>query len=126
MVAKTDGEFVTGRQYPRMVLVQPTFHENIMRLSAPGMIDVEIDVQRLKNIPTITTRVWQQSVRTVDCGEEVARWFSRYLLAEDFGLRLMYYPHDSATRDVKEANKPFSTMLNEDTVRLLDSFQNHN
>lgn len=121
MVVNTDGEFVTGRQYPTMVLVQPTFHENIMRLSAPGMIDVEIDVQRLKNIPPITTRVWNQPVQTVDCGEEVARWFSRYLLAEDFGLRLMYYPHDSATRDVKDSNKSFSTMLNEDTGALHDA-----
>lgn len=121
MVVRTDGDFVTGRQFPTMVLVQPTFHDNFMKLSAPGMIDVEIDVERLKKLSPITTRVWNQPVKTIDCGEEVARWFSRFLLAEDFGLRLMYYPHDSATRDVKDSNKKFRTMLDEDTGALHDA-----
>ncbi|XP_055914815.1 mitochondrial amidoxime reducing component 2-like [Eupeodes corollae] len=121
MVVRTDGEFITGRQHPKMVLVQPSFQGNIMKLSAPGMIDVEVDVERLKKLSPITTRVWDQPVKTVDCGEEVARWFSRYILAEDFGLRLMYYPHDEATRDVKPVNKMYSSMLKEDTGALHDA-----
>lgn len=121
MVVRTDGDFVSAREFPTMVLVQPTFHEHIMKLSAPGMIDVEVDVERLKKLSPVTTRVWNQPVKTVDCGEEVARWFSRFLLAEDFGLRLMYYPHDLATRDVKPANKMFNTMLAEDTGAFHDA-----
>ncbi|XP_055845835.1 mitochondrial amidoxime reducing component 2-like [Episyrphus balteatus] len=121
MLVGTNGDFVTARQYPKLVLVQPSFHDNFMKLSAPGMIDVKIDIDRLKKLSPITTRVWGQPVKTVDCGEEVARWFSRYILAEDFGLRLMYYPLDYSTREVKGSLKKFSTMLKEDTGALHDA-----
>ena len=34
--------------------------------------------------------MWGSPTEGVDCGDEVARWLSRYLLNEDEGLRMLY------------------------------------
>jgi hypothetical protein len=34
---------------------------------------------------------WSEEVQTLDCGEEAAAWFSRYILGKDTGARLGYY-----------------------------------
>ena len=123
MVVKTDGCFITARQYPKMVKIQPHFEEEndevFMKLSAPGMMDIKVDMKRLAETPVGQASVWSQQVKSIDCGEEVARWFSRYILSEDFGLRLMYYPMDYPTRDVRPKNRVFRTAIADDTVRIV-------
>ncbi|XP_055530194.1 mitochondrial amidoxime-reducing component 1 isoform X2 [Wyeomyia smithii] len=123
MVIQTDGTFITGRAYPRMVLVQPKFDEayETMTLSAPGMLDISIDVRRLFAIESVSASVWGQTVATVDCGEDVARWLSRFLLSEDFGLRLVFYPHEVSYREVRGKNKIFPHLTARDSGALHDA-----
>ncbi|XP_052900631.1 mitochondrial amidoxime reducing component 2-like [Anopheles moucheti] len=99
MVTNADGKFVTARMKPKLVLVQPRFDERYetMFLTAPGMPELRVDVRTLAAGPseggeTIRSTVWGEQVPTVDCGNEVARWFSRYLLDKEDGYRLRYYP----------------------------------
>lgn len=121
MVVTTDGEFVTARAYPTMVQIMPVIKGDVMTLSAPGMINIEIDITRLYTVPSIKASVWSQEVEVIDAGEEAAQWFSRFILKEDFGLRLVFYPHDYPTRGVREKNQIFKTMIPDDSGALHDA-----
>jgi hypothetical protein len=43
-------------------------------------------------------------VQTLDCGEEAATWFSKYILGKDTGARLGYYVQENPTfrRDISK------------------------
>ncbi|XP_053677918.1 mitochondrial amidoxime reducing component 2-like isoform X1 [Anopheles nili] len=104
MVTNPDGKFVTARMKPKMVLVQPRFDERFetMFLTAPGMPELRVDIRALMKpggeLEAGRSTVWGETVPTVDCGQEAARWFSRYLLDKDDGYRLRYYPLDYTSR----------------------------
>jgi len=89
--------------------------DSALVLSAPGMISISVDLAQLGG-KTFRTAVWGQAVLACDCGEEVARWLSRFLLQEDTGLRLVYYPLDRPTRDVRTKIKAFPLAEQTDTV----------
>ncbi|XP_050085129.1 mitochondrial amidoxime-reducing component 1-like isoform X1 [Anopheles aquasalis] len=125
VVNSGDGRFITGRSHPTLVLVQPSFDEpghERMRLSAPGMLDVEVEVRRLLEVGQHeSASVWDQPVTAIDCGEEVARWLSRFLLQEDTGLRLVLYPYDRPTRPVRPKNRIHRMLTARDSGALHDA-----
>lgn len=122
MVVRTDsGEFITARAYPALVQIMPVVKGNIMTLSAPGMINIDIDLKHLQKIPPNKASVWSQEVEVIDAGEEVAQWFSRYILKDDFGLRLVFYHKCTPTREVRPKNAIFETAIPEDTGALHDA-----
>lgn len=121
MVVRIDGEFVTGRAYPKLTQVVPQVEGDTMTLSAAGMMTLTVDIARLLTIDPIKANVWGQIVDAVDAGEEAARWFSRFLLQDDFGLRLVFYPSSVPTREVREKNKIFNTTIPGDTGALHDA-----
>ncbi|XP_058064323.1 mitochondrial amidoxime-reducing component 1-like [Anopheles bellator] len=112
VVTTEEGKFVTARMKPKMVLVVPRFDDRCetMFLTAPGMPELRIDVRQWASGESGGSSnkqddqtpkeciVWGEPVTVVDCGEEVARWFSRYLVDRDTGYRLRYYPHEHAQR----------------------------
>ncbi|KAK9297085.1 hypothetical protein QLX08_009100 [Tetragonisca angustula] len=106
MVIDLNGHFVTGRQWPKMVQVMPSVSGSILTLSAPGMMSMSIDLSRIKG-KGFRVAVWGQPVSASDCGEEAARWLSRFILQEDTGFRLVYYPLQYPTREVRSKNKIF-------------------
>ncbi|KOX70923.1 MOSC domain-containing protein 2, mitochondrial [Melipona quadrifasciata] len=106
MVIDLNGHFVTGRQWPKMVQVIPSVSGSILTLSAPGMMSMSIDLSRIKG-KGFRVAVWGQPVAASDCGEEAARWLSRFILQEDTGFRLVYYPLQHPTREVRSKNKMF-------------------
>lgn len=118
MVVSTERQFVSARTYPKMLEIQPHIEDDKMILSAPGMIDIEIYFPRLYATSPIIASVWSEPVKAIDCGEEVAKWFSRFINAEDTGFRLVFYPGKKPTRDCV-GRKPKSTDLtNYDAVYL--------
>lgn len=121
IVRTSNGEFITARAYPTLVQVMPVVKGEVMTLSAPGMRNIEIDIKRLKTIPPNKASVWSQEVDVIDAGEEVAQWFSRYILKEDFGLRLVFYHQTIPTRDVRPKNTTFETTIPDDTGALHDA-----
>lgn len=102
------------RYYTKYFQISPSISGSVLTLKAPGMMPESVDLAILKN--KYRAAVWGQIVPVCDCGEEVARWLSRFLLQEDRGLRLVYYPLDKPTRDVRDSNKPFPLMEPKDTV----------
>ncbi|CAK9825905.1 Mitochondrial amidoxime-reducing component 1 [Anthophora retusa] len=108
MVIDLNGHFVTARQWPKMVQVIPSISGTVLTLSAPGMMSMSIDLSKIKG-KGFRVAVWGQAVAACDCGEEPAKWLSRFLLQEDTGFRLVYYPLDSPSREVRTKNRPFFT-----------------
>lgn len=100
MVTNLDGKMVSARQKPKMVLIRPQFDDEYerMTLSAPGMDDLTIGIKRLFELQPINGVVWGETVPTIDCGDDVAIWLSRYLLGKDEGYRLRFYPLDKTSR----------------------------
>lgn len=121
MIVDKDGEFVTARAYPKLVKVVPKIEGDTLILSAPGMIVLSVDIARLLKAKPSQAKVWSQTVDAVDAGEEAARWFCRYLLQDDFGLRLVFYPSSFPTRDLRDVNKKFTTTIPSDTGALHDA-----
>ena len=109
MVVDLNGDFITGRSHPKLVQVNPRIEGERLSVSAPGMMTLDVDIERLQGLEPIKVIVWGQIVDAVDAGEESARWFSRYLLQEDFGYRLMYYPSSIPTRESHGKNGFFGT-----------------
>ena len=121
MVVDTNMEFVTARKYPNLVQIKPDLNDDIMKLSAPNMQDIEISFEVLNQKNTSDAKVWDQPVKIIDAGDEVAQWFSRFILQEDVGLRLVFYPSYVPTRDVRPKNKIFETAFKKDTGALHDA-----
>lgn len=121
MVVETNGEFVTGRKHPKLVQVMPKNQDDLVTLSAPGMPDIQFNMEELLFKDSSKAVVWGEKVEVKDVGEAVAKWFSRFILEEDFGLRLVYYPSTVPTRDVRPKNKIFETAKREDTGALHDA-----
>ena len=94
--------------------VMPSVSGSILTLSAPGMMSMSIDLSRIKG-KGFRVAVWGQPVSASDCGEEAARWLSRFILQEDTGFRLVYYPLQYPTREVRSKNKIFLVTA-DDTV----------
>ncbi|XP_039436760.1 mitochondrial amidoxime reducing component 2-like [Culex pipiens pallens] len=121
MVTNEDGKFVTARQKPKMVLIRPQFDASFARmtLSAPGMDDITIDVKALLDGPQANGVVWGETVPTVDCGDDVARWFSTYILGTDKGYRLKFYPLNETSR--KRSNEDTGSLQDETSYMLFNT-----
>ncbi|XP_011868219.1 PREDICTED: mitochondrial amidoxime reducing component 2 [Vollenhovia emeryi] len=103
LVIDLEGRFLTARQLPKMVNVSPSISGSVLTLRAPGMMSMSVDLAQLRG-KGFRVAVWGQAVPARDCGEEAARWLSRFLLQEDTGFRLVYYPLDRPVRSVRQRN----------------------
>ena len=73
MIVNKDGDFISARSHPRLVKVDPSIEGNIMTLTAPGMIVLTIDIDRLLKSSTIKANVWGQAVDAVDAASVAVR-----------------------------------------------------
>ncbi|XP_069697211.1 mitochondrial amidoxime-reducing component 1-like isoform X1 [Periplaneta americana] len=90
-----DRKYMTAARFPKMLLVTITPEsDDSVTFRAPGMPDLtyKIPEPAEQNLKTSTCIVWwSEKVRTLDCGEKAASWFSKYILGNDSGARLGYY-----------------------------------
>ncbi len=77
MVVDAAGRFVTQRELPRLVLIQPMLKSAEMVLRAPGMLALHVALDRVET-PTRVT-VWNDEVAAYDMGDLCAQWFSDFL-----------------------------------------------
>jgi uncharacterized protein YcbX len=122
-VTHENGEFITARTYPRMLLIRPIVNKNIMKLSAPGMEDFEIYITSLLEVDkvvTMKTKIWKDRVNSIDCGEEAGRWMSKFILNKPDGLRLVFYPTNDPRTEVNDRGYLFEQADDEDTGAFHD------
>ena len=77
MVVDAQGEFVTQRQLPRMVLVRPELKTFEMVLRAPGMLALHVALDTVE--APVRVRLWGDEVAAFDMGNLCAQWFSDFL-----------------------------------------------
>ncbi|XP_011268140.1 mitochondrial amidoxime reducing component 2 [Camponotus floridanus] len=113
MITDLKRRHLMPRQFPKMVNISPEFSDSILTLRAPDMMSISIDLAQLCG-KSFRATVWGQAVPACDCGEEVARWLSHFLLQKDAGLRLVYYPLNRATKEINKSYQsafPLLTMM---------------
>jgi uncharacterized protein YcbX len=115
MIVRPGGRFVTQRELPRLALVRTGFTRDGLRLSAPGMADIEVP-ERTKGA-TQDVIVWRDTCRAIDQGAAVSEWLTR-LLGTDLrlvafdraGERLCKPEWTGATRAVTQFADAFSIL----------------
>nr|CAB3264039.1 mitochondrial amidoxime reducing component 2 [Phallusia mammillata] len=97
LVVSPNGQMVTGRQEPRLVMVKSHVSLNSITLSGPEMEDIDVPIPT--NVSNaMNCRVWGNDIAGVDCGDEVANWLQKYFNAD---YRLVYYPRNATPRDAR-------------------------
>jgi uncharacterized protein YcbX len=76
MVARPDGQFLTARDVPRLLRVQPEMGHDVMRLHAAGHPVLEVPLEQDVRGRRRMVEVWGDRVAAVDEGEAAAAWFS--------------------------------------------------
>lgn len=93
MVVDANGDFITARQEPRLLLIKGTPTTGGVQLTAPDAEDLEV----APTAGTMDVAVWSSAVTAARTSAEADAWISRYL---DRSCRLVYMG-DSAARPVK-------------------------
>ncbi|KAG5683173.1 hypothetical protein PVAND_012470 [Polypedilum vanderplanki] len=121
VVRSSNNEFTTARTYPKMILIKPTIENNIMSLNAPGMDEIKIDIDKLyESKNKLIATVWKDKAPVVDCGDEVAKWFSQYISDKKDGFRLVFYPSNEPKPEITKRVKMFKAAERKDTGSLQD------
>lgn len=92
MITKSDGGFITQRQFPKMVLIQPQLTADSVILSMTGMDDLIIPFKRNAEIVTTDAitdaKIWKDSCKVADEGEAASQWITKAINAPK-ALRLV-------------------------------------
>lgn len=81
MVTDSEGMFITQRELPQLAIVQPRFDGDNLVLSAPGMSDLALPLEReLGDVWRV--QVWRDTCAAWDEGDEVSNWLSDFLNAD--------------------------------------------
>lgn len=78
VIVDAQGVFMTQRQMPRMVLIQPVLSEDGLTLHAPGMADFFLD-RSATQAEAIPVTIWGTPTLGADEGNEAARWLHAFL-----------------------------------------------
>lgn len=121
MVVRRSGEFVTARTYPKMVLIMPSIQGDLLTLSAPGMEEIQINIRDLYTSDrTMKITIFRDEANCIDCGNDAAEWFSRYILGESEGFRFVFYPSSDPKPVVNKKSYRFKQAERGDSGALHD------
>lgn len=98
MLVDGEGNFLSQRQLPEMCLINAQVMEASLKLTAPGMPDIDAYTDESLVSEVI---VWGDKCNAYDCGEDVAEWFSYFL---NTSCRLVYFPDD----EVRQVDPEYS------------------
>lgn len=118
VLTSRNGKFTSVRQYPKLVHIFPRFEGEDIILSAAGMIDIKVNVKSLFSMTPIKYTVWGKTDEAVDCGDEVAKWISQFLINEDFGMRLVFYPNSHPAVEVEVKSRSFFNITTRSLINL--------
>lgn len=106
MVVRSNGDFITQRQLPRMALIHSQIKGTDLVLTAPGMASLVLPVNpKVDREVIMKCRVWQSRLAALDLGEQASKWLSTFL--EEPGLRLLFSAPDLPRQDITQKQKPW-------------------
>ena len=97
MLVDGQGVFLSQRRLPRMALIKTHMGQQCLRLSAPGMRDMQIPRAGDKRA-ALNVRIWRDECEARFVGAQADAWLSDFL---DYDCRMVYLPEDS-TRQVDQ------------------------
>uniref|UniRef100_A0A8C3J3A5 Molybdenum cofactor sulfurase n=1 Tax=Calidris pygmaea TaxID=425635 RepID=A0A8C3J3A5_9CHAR len=113
MVVNQNGVCMTQKQEPRLCLVNPSIdlERKIMVVQAEGMdpISVSLEENTGKEAVICESKVCSHRVRTYDCGESIAGWFSLFLGRP---CRLIRQSSDMKNRSYQKNTKGLASATN--------------
>lgn len=121
MITTLERQFVTARTYPKLLQIHPTVNNNVLTLTIPDGTNVSVDVNELQKNQKQNSSVWQQSVETVDAGDEVAKFISNFIMESEDGLRLVFYPKNESTRHAEKIFNDYENIKQSDSSALADA-----
>jgi uncharacterized protein YcbX len=77
VVVDDHGEFLSQRELPRMALIGASLTGTALRLSAPGMVPLEVRFE--SGGDAVRVRVWDDVLDGITQGELADRWFTDFL-----------------------------------------------
>ena len=119
MVVDHEGAFVTQRELPQMVLIQPELTASACVLRAPGMAPLALPFEAQG--AEVAVRIWDDGFSAFDMGDEAARWLTEFLApqAPSHLKRLRLVRFDPG---VRRLCSPRWTGGHEATTRFADGF----
>ncbi len=76
MVVTPQGRFLTARDVPQLLRVQPEMGHDVLRLHTAGLPALQVPLAQDVRARRQTVEVWGDRVAAVDMGDEAAAWFS--------------------------------------------------
>ncbi|EAT36178.1 AAEL011729-PA [Aedes aegypti] len=128
VIVDENGVALTQKKLTEMCLIRPQINlkTNEMTLSHPSMDDFVLDLDLLgesQRIKLCQTKVCQDNVQAIDCGDQVAEWISVAL--QTSGLRLLKQSDEEvrtfqqSKQEIALANQAQFLLINQASVRWL-------
>ncbi|XP_015687403.1 mitochondrial amidoxime reducing component 2-like [Protobothrops mucrosquamatus] len=95
-VIKENGQMVSAKSIPRMVLISVSYEDDYLILNAPGMktLRIPVELPQTNSIWNCTRYGLQTQGR--DCGDEAAEWITTFLNIQPY--RLVHYETNMVSR----------------------------
>ena len=102
----TDGKhkFITGRQYPKLVLIECNISQkNSITFSAPNMPNLTVDLSTSGEL--IETDVFGSKCQGTDLGQDIGTWIGKFLEKEHLEFHMIYHDYNakSSSRQLQES-----------------------
>lgn len=78
MITRTDGTFITQREFPLLALIQTALDKDRLTLAAPKQGSLEVPLKSEPGLPR-EVRVWKDTCAATDQGDQAAGWLSDFL-----------------------------------------------
>nr|XP_058918537.1 mitochondrial amidoxime-reducing component 1 isoform X2 [Kogia breviceps] len=92
LVINKEGNMVTARQEPRLVLISPTCEGDTLTLSAAYTKDLRLPIKTPTTNAVHKCRVQGLEIEGRDCGEAAAQWITNFLKTQPYRL-VHFEPH---------------------------------
>ncbi|KAM4707959.1 mitochondrial amidoxime-reducing component 1-like [Discoglossus pictus] len=107
LVVTEEGQMVTGRQEPRMVLISVTGRGGSLCLEAPGMEEILVPINPPKSNQVKDCRVFGNNIQGRDGGDEVSRWLTSYFQSSQPYRLVHFEANGMKPRKSADTEKPF-------------------
>ncbi|XP_003216077.2 mitochondrial amidoxime reducing component 2 [Anolis carolinensis] len=104
-VMKEDGEMLSAKEEPRLVLISVTHEDGYITLNAPEMKALKIPLQLPRTNSIRNCRRLGAEGEGRDCGEEAAQWITTFLNTKPY--RLAHYEPNMMTRKSRDVLPEF-------------------
>ena len=118
MIVDSNGKFITGRQFPKLVTIQASFNGTILSLAAPNMPPIEASISEDSDL--IDTEVFGMKCQCLDLGPEIGAWIGRHLGKEHLGFKVIYHDYSKrdSSRQIQDLNMDLRPLTKETDVPL--------